>query len=86
MKPGGLLLDSGALFAFERARRTIGVILDEAIDDDLVVHVPSVRGSSTIDAIVAASASRLGLPIVTSDPDDMSPLADHFGGLALIAI
>jgi predicted nucleic acid-binding protein len=47
--------------------------------------IAAVRGAKTIDAIVAASAHRLGLPLVTSDPEDMR-LAAHFEGLALIAI
>jgi len=46
----------------------------------------AVRGAKTVDAIVAASARALGLPLVTSDMEDMRPLAAHFGGLALIAI
>jgi predicted nucleic acid-binding protein len=46
----------------------------------------AVRGAKTIDAVVAASAHALGLPLVTADMDDMRPLAAHFGGLQLIAI
>lgn len=46
----------------------------------------AVRGATTVDAIVAASAYALGLPLVTSDMEDMRPLAAHFGGLALVRI
>lgn len=44
-----------------------------------------VRGT-TIDAIVAATAARYGTPVVTSDPDDLEALANHFGGLKIIAV
>jgi hypothetical protein len=46
----------------------------------------AVRGASAIDAIVIACAHALRLPLVTSDIDDMERLANHFGGVALIAI
>jgi predicted nucleic acid-binding protein len=46
----------------------------------------AVHGATTIDAIVAACGHALGLPIVTSDVNDMRPLAGHFSGLKLIAI
>ena len=46
----------------------------------------AVRSATTIDAVVAASAYALGMPLVTGDFDDMSALAEHFDGLALIAI
>jgi predicted nucleic acid-binding protein len=46
----------------------------------------TVRGATTIDAIVAACAHALRLPLVTADPDDMRPLAAHFSGLKLIVI
>jgi predicted nucleic acid-binding protein len=45
-----------------------------------------VKGATPIDAIVAACAHALGLPLVTSDLDDMERLAAHFGDVALIAI
>ena len=46
----------------------------------------AVRGATTVDAVVAACAHALGLPLVTSDMNHMRPLAAHFDGLALIAI
>ena len=45
-----------------------------------------VRRGTTIDAIVVATAARFRTPIVTSDPDDIEPLAAYFGGLAIIAV
>jgi predicted nucleic acid-binding protein len=45
-----------------------------------------VKGSTTIDAIVVACAHALRLPVVTSDPDDMRPLAAFFGNVSLIEI
>jgi predicted nucleic acid-binding protein len=44
-----------------------------------------VRGT-TIDAIVVATAARYGTPLVTTDPDDLEALADHFGGLEIIPV
>ena len=44
-----------------------------------------VRGT-TVDAIVVATAARFRTPIVTSDPGDLQPLADYFGGLAIIPV
>lgn len=42
--------------------------------------------STTIDAIVTASAARRGDVILTSDPADLSRLAEHFGSVRILAI
>ncbi|MDQ3035151.1 MAG: PIN domain nuclease [Myxococcota bacterium] len=42
--------------------------------------------ATTIDAIVTASAARRGDVILTSDPEDLSRLADHFGSVRILAI
>lgn len=128
MTPKGLTLDAGALIAFEKQKRLVYALLDEAADENRSVFVPSVvvaevwrggpRGAriarlltvcrvdplfdenarragealrhvpraTTIDAIVAATAARLGTSVVTTDPDDLEPLADYFGGLTIIAV
>lgn len=44
-----------------------------------------VRGT-TVDAIVVATAARQGTAIVTTNPDDLEPLADHFGRLTIISV
>lgn len=46
----------------------------------------AVRGSSLVDAIVAASAARRGDVILTSDPSDLVSLASHFGSLRVLAV
>jgi predicted nucleic acid-binding protein len=43
--------------------------------------IARVRGATTIDAIVVASASVNGSAILTADNDDLEPLADWFGGV-----
>jgi len=123
-----MILDTGALIAFERGKQRIAALLDEASFDDSPIVVPTVvlaeawrggrrtarlamllravrveplhdavarragealaavKSATTIDAIVVSCADALGLPLVTSDVDDMKRLADHFGGVALIAV
>jgi predicted nucleic acid-binding protein len=46
----------------------------------------AVRGASAIDAIVAAFAHTMSLPLVTSDVEEMRSLAAHFKGLILVPI
>jgi predicted nucleic acid-binding protein len=48
--------------------------------------VGAVRGAATIDAIVVASAATRGDVVLTSDPDDLRPLAEHLGGVGIVAI
>lgn len=47
----------------------------------------AVPGAGTVDALVAASAARAGALMVTSDADDMRPLAErHFRGLRIATL
>lgn len=127
MKPG-LLLDTGALVAWERGDDDVASLLEVTRRAKRSVHVPTVvvaeawrggrrsariamllngsrieplvdpiaraagealgavRGATTIDAIVAASARELGVPLVTSDAGDLEALADYFGDVELIAV
>lgn len=48
--------------------------------------IAAVRGATVIDAIVVASAARRGDVILTSDPDDLDPLAAWFGGARVLAV
>ncbi len=43
-------------------------------------------GASTTDAIVAASASRAGAVLFTTDGEDLRALAEHFHGLRVVAL
>lgn len=128
MSSKGLTLDAGALIAFEKRKRLVYVLLDEAIEANRPVYVPSVvvaevwrggsrsarvaqllsvcrveplldeharragealrhvRQATTIDAIVASTAARLGTSVVTTDPHDLEVLADHLGGLTIIPV
>ena len=45
-----------------------------------------VRGSTAIDAIVAASAAQRGDVVLTSDPDDLSALAEQLAGVDVIRV
>lgn len=122
------LLDTGALIAFEKNKRAIVVLLDEARLAGVSIRVPTaviaeawrggrrsariarllttchvdpllepvarmagealaaVRSATVIDAIVVASAAARGAHVVTSDPHDLKPLAEHLGAAPLIAI
>ena len=123
-----IVLDSGAVIAFEREKRAFLSILASALRRGLTLCVPSVvvaetwrggrrsartamlfamsrieplhegvaraaaearaavRRSTTIDAIVVATAERVGGAVVTSDPDDLEALAAHFGSTPIVAI
>ncbi|MEJ7797239.1 MAG: PIN domain-containing protein [Solirubrobacteraceae bacterium] len=43
-------------------------------------------GAAAPDAIIAAGAARAGAALVTTDPDDMQRLAEHFDGLRIVSI
>ncbi len=46
----------------------------------------AVRGATTIDAIVVASAAQRGDAIFTSDVEDLSRLAHHFPGVRILHV
>jgi len=48
--------------------------------------IAKVRGAGAIDSIVVASAATRGDVVVTSDPDDISRLADHVTEVDVVAV
>ena len=44
------------------------------------------KGATAIDAIVVASAARRGDVVLTSDPDDLAALVDHFPTVRILAV
>jgi len=60
----------------------------EALDDRLAKIVAIARlkvaSATLVDTVVAASAAQRGDAILTSDPQDMQRLRDHFKGIASI--
>ncbi len=71
----------------ERIRRSVTVEpMDEALARVAGEAIAAVRGATAIDAIVVASAARRGDVILTSDPDDLKPIADWFGGVRVLAV
>lgn len=71
----------------ERMQRSFEVEpMDEALARAAGEALAAVRGATTIDAIVVASAARRGDVILTSDVGDLSRLAAHFGGVRVLAV
>lgn len=62
----------------------------EPMDVDLARRageaVAAVRGATTIDAVVMASAARRGDVVYTSDVDDLERLTSFFPGVRVLAI
>lgn len=48
--------------------------------------IAAVKGATSIDAIVVASAALRGDAVLTSDPDDLNALAHYFGGVRVLAV
>lgn len=48
--------------------------------------IAKVRGATTIDAIVVASAARRGDVVLTTDVDDLTRLAAYFGRVRILAV
>lgn len=77
----------------ERSAR-VGALIEACVVEPLVEAVArrageavgAVRGATTIDAIVVASAATRGDVVLTSDAGDLRPLAEHLGGVAIVAI
>lgn len=68
----------------------LAAMLVEPMDAELArmagEALAAVPRSTTLDAIVVASAARRGDVILTSDFGDLSPLARHFGAVRVLAI
>lgn len=62
----------------------------EVVDEDLARRAGELcaraRTTDAVDAIVVASAARRGDAVVTSDPFDISRLAAHVPGVAILRI
>jgi predicted nucleic acid-binding protein len=128
MTQPAFVLDTGALIAFEKGKRGLVVLLDEARRAGIAIRIPTVvvaeawrggrrsariarllsachvdplledvarlagealaavRGATVVDAIVVASGLARRAHVLTSDLADLKPLADHLGGIPLIAI
>jgi hypothetical protein len=48
--------------------------------------VAAVRGATTLDAVVMASAAARGDSVLTSDPDDLHRLATRFPSVRVLAL
>ncbi len=71
----------------ERIRAAIEIEpMDEPLARAAGEALGSVRGATAIDAIVVASAARRGDLVLTGDPDELVRLADHFGGVRVLAV
>ena len=121
----GLTFDTGALIGLERRRQRIAQVYRTAVDEGLIVTVPSsviaewwrgrseardtilgglriellderlaklagealaaVKGATTVDAIVMASAARRGDVVYTSDVADLGRLQVFFRSVRVLA-
>lgn len=77
----------------ERSARVAALIeacvvepLVEAVARRAGEAVGAVRGATTIDAIVVASAATRGDVVLTSDPGDLRPLAEYLGSVAIVGL
>lgn len=71
----------------DEIRRSVRIEpMDEALACAAGEALAAVRGSTVVDAVVAASAARRGDLVLTADLDDLGPLAAYFGGLRLLAV
>ncbi len=68
----------------------LAVCVIEPLDDALARRageaLAAVKGATTIDALVMASAATRGDRVLTSDPDDLLSLAAHFPGVRVIPL
>ena len=60
--------------------------MDDALARDAGRALAVVRGATTIDAIVMASAARRGDAVYTSDIEDLERLASFFPGVRVLAV
>ena len=71
----------------ERIRRAVLVEpMDAALGCAAGDAMAAVRGATTIDAIVMASAARRGDVVLTSDIGDLERLTRHFGAVRILAV
>lgn len=71
-------------------QKIIGAFIVEPMTDEIAkaagVAMAKVRGATTIDAIVMASAALRGDAVYTTDIDDLSALAVHFPGVKVFRV
>lgn len=60
--------------------------MDVALARSAGEALAAIPRATAIDAIVTASAARRGDVILTSDPSDLTRLADHFGSVRVLAV
>lgn len=71
----------------ERILRAVEVEpMDEKLARVAGEAIAKVKGATTIDAIVVASAARRGDVVLTGDVDDLSRLASHFGRVRVLSV
>lgn len=71
----------------ERILRAVEVEpMDEKLARIAGEAIAKVRGATTIDAIVVASAARRGDVVLTTDVDDLTRLAAYFGRVRILAV
>lgn len=72
----------------KRMQRLLEAIVIEPLDFRIAKiagnAIAAVRGSTTIDAIVMASAAQRGDTVITSDVEDLVRLADFFRGVRVL--
>jgi hypothetical protein len=61
-------------------------VLDESLAKEAGVLQGADAGSTTIDAVVVASAARRSDTVLTTDPSDIALLAAHAPGVSLEAV
>ena len=71
----------------ERIRRAVVIEpMDAALGCAAGDALAAVRGATTVDAIVMASAARRGDVVLTSDVGDLERLARHFKSVRVLAV
>ena len=62
----------------------------EPVDEDLARRsgeaLAQVEGAATVDAVIAASAARIGATLLTGDQRDLTALAGHFRSLRISSL
>ena len=73
-----------------RIARLLGACVSHPVSEDLAKRagqaLAAVRGSGAIDAIVMASAAERGDAVLTSDADDLRPLAAVFRNVRVLRL